>query len=232
VHGLRGCFVPAMTMDQQGLQELGWRSTGCGRYESSTQAAVEQELRASGMTDDYRLRCWRGAGNKAAIKTAITMPIYIGTGKLAAGLTAKALPHSPGCCVCSTNRNRYRCQRSHRAAMRALEGEDAMPNLEQFTRRAVGVIQGSGESSKASAKAVEKLVPNCVAVGGARSASTPLRSTGGTGEDVPRTGTGWMQFPVPRGSEPAPGRRRSRQHQRWNPLPAAPKSPSLDCSRD
>lgn len=114
---------------------------------AETRNAVLEKLRAEGWTDEAAVQQQADeAAQNAAYLTAATMPVYLGVGRGVAALTGKMLPNlSPTAKMIAQTATATGANVGTGALMRALEGQEAAPSLEQFTADALwGVIHGVG----------------------------------------------------------------------------------------
>lgn len=128
--------------------------TGASQAYSEAYSAKEAELRAAGVADELAIaEGARDAGIAAAVHTTKTLPIYLLAGKAAASATGKLLGEavSPVLRTAAQTTTATAANVGVGATMRALEGQDPTPTLEQLTVDALwGIVHGVGEYSQAS----------------------------------------------------------------------------------
>lgn len=159
--GTVGAFGPALALGPGGLAGLAVAGgQASAEASSATRTAVADDLRKQGFTNETQIDiAAQAAGNIAAAKAALTLPIYLLTGRLAAAGAGKVLP--------KVIPNATRLQKvgaqmlaatganvGTGSLIRSLEGEEGAPNLEQFTMDALwGVVHGVGVNASERAKA-------------------------------------------------------------------------------
>lgn len=159
--GTVAAFGPALALGPGGLAGLAVAGgQASAEASSATRTAVADDLRKQGFTDETQIDiAAQAAGNIAAAKAALTLPIYLLTGRLAAAGAGKILP--------KVIPNATRLQKvgaqtlaatganvGTGSLIRSLEGEESAPNLEQFTMDALwSVVHGVGVNASERAKA-------------------------------------------------------------------------------
>jgi hypothetical protein len=154
--GTVGAFVPLIAAGPGGTAGLIAATTQvAAQAESEARQTTETQLRAAGVTDEAEIsKESAAAGSDAATYAALTMPAYMMAGRAVAGATgslmAKASPvaRTVGQGVTATGANV-----AVGSVMRVLEGQEAAPNLEQFTADALwGAIHSMGVNASERAR--------------------------------------------------------------------------------
>lgn len=143
-------FLPALALGPGGATAF-----AAAGAESGARTATADDLRAGGVTDETEIyNAAKEAGNEAAAKAAIQMPLYYLSGRLAAASAGKLLPNATrfktvaAQTIAATGANVV-----SGAMIRTLEGGEAMPNLEQFTMDMLwGAAHGVGVNVSEKAK--------------------------------------------------------------------------------
>lgn len=159
--GSVAAFAPSMAMG--GIPGILAATTQMvAQAKNDTRAAEEARLRAAGFDEGTVQMQADEAAQNAALFTAATMPIYLATGRGVAALTGKMLPNlAPVGKVAAQTATATGANVGTGALMRALEGQEAAPTLEQFTADALwGVVHGVGvrASERARQRAEAELV--------------------------------------------------------------------------
>lgn len=143
-------FLPALALGPGGATAF-----AAAGAESGARTATADDLRAGGVTDETEIyNAAKEAGNEAAAKAAMQMPLYYFSGRLAAASAGKLLPNATrfktvaAQTIAATGANVV-----SGAMIRTLEGGEAIPNLEQFTMDALwGAVHGVGVNVSEKAK--------------------------------------------------------------------------------
>lgn len=154
--GTVASFAPALVLGPGGLAGVGVAGAqAVAEAESVGRTQQADALRAAGVTDEAQIETTaKAAGINEAAHAALAMPAYLLAGKLGAEAASRIMAGaSRTATVAAQTIAATTANVVSGAAIRALSGEEAAPNLEQFTGDVLwGIVHGVGVNVSEKAK--------------------------------------------------------------------------------